>query len=369
MELEELLPSTLERIFSVLGPLRAAHVIAGPAEQISLERRVDGLKKAADELEVLLAGLGDLLACCCRDAEPRVRDLLAEEIRLRAAHAESVDEAERLRYEGRIAEARTRREGLAREQFERALRRLDFVAQRAAFKESIDADRLASALIQGDDIHGLYWLGHRLKDLVRPANPVVLYHSFGAGVVDQALPGLLRNLARQLGVTPKGPPPDVASGVIEVIRKRWTQQSVILRLDHVELLGPAGLEAILDGLWSPLCDAIQDGPRPLRPTSVAALLFHHTSAPGGAPALAKRRERPRAPLAMALPPFDEPTLAAWANEHIEGGLPSALYSAARRKDILERMGGVPCDVVDELCSAWPRDWYSGSNIKNEWFQP
>lgn len=368
MELEELLPKALERIFAILAPLRAARVIAGPVEQLALERRIEGLEAAAGELEALLAGLADLLTCCPA-AEARVRDLLAEEVRLRAAHAESADEAERLRYEARIAEARAQRDGLAREQFERVLRALDFVAQRRDFKRRIDADRLASVLIQGDDGHGLYWLSHRLRDLVRPANPVTLRHSFGAGAVDQTLPGLLQGLARQLRLPPRLAPGELAGCVLDAIARRWSQQSVVLLLDRVELLGPAGLQAILDGLWSPLCDAILAAPRPLARTCIAAFLLHHTSAPGGASPAGEQGAPPRAPLPMRLSSFDEGVLAAWVDAHLEGGIPGPLHDPETRRHILQRCGGVPCDVVDDLSRTWPSDWYSGSNIQNEWFQP
>ncbi|WP_437819548.1 hypothetical protein [Sorangium sp. So ce1078] len=365
--IEALLQSTIDRIFDILKRLRAEHVTARPEQQLALERRIEELEGTLGELEELLAGLDALLACCL-DREEHVRDLLTKEVRLRAAHAESADEADRLRYEGQIVALRHERDGVAREQFTRVIRALDFARQRTEFMRRLHAHRLASVVIQGDSEHGLYWLSHRLRDLMGgPAKPVILRHSFRAAVVDHTLNGLLAGLKRQL--RPKVPDADLTRCVIGEICRLWPQQSVVLVLDNVDLLGPAGLAALLDGLWSPLVDAAEARARPPGKTCIAAFLLVHTNAPGCPPALARQDDFPRRPLRMDLPCFDARVLEEWINAHIAGGVPPDLNDPDVLFDIVEGCSGVPCDVVDELCQRWPYDWYRQSDLQKEWFQP
>ncbi|WP_437878440.1 hypothetical protein [Sorangium sp. So ce513] len=364
--IEALLPSTIDRIFDVLRRLRAEHVTARPEQQLALERRIQELEGTARELEELFDGLDALLACC-PDREEHVRDLLTKEVRLRAAHAESADEAARLQYEAQIAELRSQRDGVAREQFARVIRALDFARQRSEFKRRLDTHRLASVLIQGDSEHGLYWLSHRLRDLMRPGKPMILRHSFRSAAVDQSLSGLLMGLRRQL--LPKVQDADLTRCVVDEICRLWPQRSVVLVLDNVDLLGPAGLTALLDGLWAPLVDAAEARARPPGKTCIAALFLVHTSAPGGPPALARQDDSPRRPLRMDLPCFDVRVLEEWINAHITGGVPPHLNDPDLLFDILEGCSGVPCDVVDELCQQWPYDWYRQSDLQKEWFQP
>ncbi|WP_437310774.1 hypothetical protein [Sorangium sp. So ce388] len=364
--IEALLQSTIERIYGVRGRLCAEHVLARPDQQLALERRIQELDSARRELEELLAGLDALLACCL-DRVEHVCELLTKEVRLRAAHAESADEAARLQYEGQIAALRSERDGVAGEQFARVIRALDFARQRSEFKRRLDTRRLASVLIQGDREHGLYWLSHRLRDLMRPGKPLILRHSFGAAAVDQTLDGLLHGLKRQL--RPKAKDGDLARCVIDEICRLWPQQNVLLVLDHVDQLGDAGLTALLDGLWSPLVDAVEARARPPGKTCIAAFLLLHGSAPGGPPALARHDDSPRRPLRMELPCFDGRVLEEWIHAHIAGGVPPDLNDPELLCTIVEDCGGVPCDVVDELCQRWPYDWYSQSGLQKEWFQP
>lgn len=364
--IEALLQSTIDRIFDILKRLRDVHVTARPDQQLALERRIRELEDTAGELDALLAGLDALLACCL-DREEHVRDLLTREVRLRAAHAESADEADRLRYEGQIVALRSERDGVAREQFTRVIRALDFARQRSEFKRRLDTHRLASVLIQGDSEHGLYWLSHRLRDLMRPAKPMILRHSFGAAAVDHTLSGLLMGLKRQL--RPKVQGADLTRCVIDEICRLWPQQSVVLVLDHVDQLGPAGLGALLDGLWSPLVDAVEARARPPGKTCIAAFFLLHANPPGSPPAPARQGDAPRGPLRMDLPCFDGRVLEEWINAHIAGGVPPDLNDRELLFNIVEDCSGVPCDVVDELCRRWPYDWYSQSDLQKEWFQP
>ncbi|XXY47159.1 hypothetical protein WME91_44865 [Sorangium sp. So ce269] len=364
--IEALLQSTSDRIFDVLARLRAEHVLARPDQQLGLERRIRELEGTVRELEELLAGLDALLACCL-DREEHVRDLLTKEVRLRAAHAESVDEAARLQYEGHIAALRSERDGVAREQFARVIRALDFARQRFEFKRRLDVHRLASVLIQGDPEHGLYWLSHRLRDLVRPGRPMILRHSFRAAAVDHSLNGLLMGLKRQL--RPKVQDADLTRCVIGEICRLWPQQSVVLVLDNVDQLGPAGLTALLDGLWSPLVDAVEARSRPPGKTCIAAFLLLHGNIPQCPPAPMRQNDSPRRPLRMDLPCFDGRILEEWINAHIERGVPPDLNDPELLINIVEDCSGVPCDVVDELCRRWPYDWYSQSDLQKEWFQP
>jgi hypothetical protein len=364
--IEDLLQSTIDRIFEILKRLRAEHVLARPDQQLALERRIRELDGTVRELEELLAGLDALIACCL-DRDEHLRDLLTREVRLRAAHAESADEAARLQYEGQIVALRSERDGVAREQFTRVIRALDFARQRSKFKRRLDTHRLASVLIQGDAEHGLYWLSHRLRDLVRPGKPMILRHSFRAAAVDQTLNGLLTGLKRQL--RPRGQEADLTRCVVGEICRLWPQQSVVLVLDNVDQLGPAGLTALLDGLWSPLVDAVEARARPPGRTCIAAFLLHHANPPDGLSALARQEDCPRRPLRMDLPRFDGRVLEEWINAHIAGGVPPDLNDPELLVDIVEDCGGVPCDVVDELCRRWPYDWYSQSDLQKEWFQP
>jgi hypothetical protein len=364
--IEELLQSTIDRIFDILERLHAEHVTARPDQQLALVRRIQELEDTVREFEELRAGLDALLACCL-DREEHVRGLLAKEVRLRAAHAESADEAERLRYEGQIGALRSERDGVAREQFARVIRALDFARQRSEFKRRLDTHRLASVLIQGDSEHGLYWLSHRLRDLIRPGKPMILRHSFRAAAVDHTLNGLLMGLKRQL--RPKVQDADLARCVVGEICRLWPQQSVVLVLDNVDQLGPAGLTALLDGLWSPLIDAVEARSRPPGKTCIAAFLLLHANPPGNPPALARQDDCPRRPLRMDLPCFDGRVLEEWINAHIAGGVPPHLNDPDLLFNIVDDCGGVPCDVVDKLCRRWPYDWYSQSDLHQEWFHP
>lgn len=373
MEIEALLQSQLERIHESVARLRVDAVTAAPAEKISLERRIGSLGDACVEIVELLRVVHDLLECCTDDAvRRRIGQLVEEEARLRVAHAEGADEGQRLRDEHRIVEARDQRDSLAQEQFEAVVRAVDFLKQRRAFKERVDKDRIVAVHLQGDDDHGLYWLRHRFQDLLHATSPLVLAHSFAAGAVDHTLSGLLQGLARRLCLPCWRPAGDLGT-VIDALCKLWPRRSVVLVLDHVDRLGPEGLAALLDGFWGPLCDALGAAPKPPGGTCMAALLLDHTSAPAGASRPATPRASPREPLVLDLPPFDEAVLEKWVDAHFSrgsgGGVPLPLRDAGARADIIQQHGGIPFDVMDALCRAWPYAWYAESDLRNQWWSP
>src|SRR5262249_26445932 len=135
----------------------------------------------------------------------RLSPLFDAEAELLAARALAADDALRFQYTDRIRERTRLREAREQEAFLRLAMKLDYRDQEATFGRLLmarRADRIAPAVLCGDQEHGLYWVYNRLRRQVPPSvePPFVVHHSFRASAIEQSIASLTSGFARRLGL-------------------------------------------------------------------------------------------------------------------------------------------------------------------------
>lgn len=349
----------LTKIAARLAALRAAAVTAGTPSVQGAERE-QALKVEEDlaEFETLLKRKKTF------EMSLEVRKLMHlfdEEASFLVARALCADEALRFQYTDRIREKARMREAREQEIFVELAMKLDYREQEGAFRRLLlarRAERIAPAVLCGDQEHGLYWVYKRLRRQIPPGAepPFIVAHSFGAAAVAQSIPTVLSSFAKRLGL----PTSADRQRIFDRLCERWRSTNVIFVFSQIERIGAPGFTRLLEELWCPLAREAASR-RPAAAGNWIAAFFLHDGAPdglAGAPVChSAGRETPlETPILLPrLGPLDSDALERWQSDH-GLDLPESIQSAGAMDEVLSASGGVPGEVFYAICRHWEYDF-------------